>query len=62
MSKDEIKQEISRTLDQFSEKALADLLSFLKQFEDKSSLSLFSGDHFERLLKEDKDLLQRLAQ
>jgi type III secretory pathway component EscR len=62
MSKEEIKQEIARTLDQFSEKALQDLLSFLKQFHDQPSVSLFSGDHFKKLLTEDKELLERLAQ
>lgn len=62
MSKEEIKQEISKTLDQFSEPALQGLLSFLKQFHSQQSVSLFSGDHFKRLLAEDKELLQRLAQ
>lgn len=62
MSKEEIKQEITKTLDQFSEQALQDLLSFLKQFHATKSISLFSGDHFKRLLAEDKELLERLAQ
>jgi hypothetical protein len=62
MSKEEIKQEITKALDQFSERALQDLLSFLKQFYSQQSISLFSGDHFKRLLTEDKELLERLAQ
>jgi hypothetical protein len=62
MSKEEIKQEIKKTLDQFSESALMDLLSFLKQFPPSPRQSLFSGDHFQRLLIEDKELLERLAQ
>ncbi len=62
MSKEEIKQEINKTLDNFSENALQDLLSFLKQFHSQPSLSLFSGDHLKRLLAEDKELLERLAQ
>jgi hypothetical protein len=62
MSKEEIKQEITKTLDQFSESALMDLLSFLKQFRSSHTQSLFSGDHFERLLAEDKKLLEKLAQ
>jgi len=62
MSKEEIKQEINKTLDQFSEKALQDLLSFLKQFHGQPAISLFSVDHFKRLLTEDKELLERLAQ
>jgi len=62
MSKEEIKQEISRELDSFSENALQDLLSFLKKLHSKEKLSLLSGDHLKRLLAEDKELLQRLAQ
>jgi hypothetical protein len=62
MSKEEIKQEITKALDQFSEQALQDLLSFLKQFHSQPSISLFSGNHFKRLLTEDKELLERLAQ
>ena len=61
MSKEEIKLEINKTLDHFSEKVLQDLLSFLKQFQTNQSISLFSGDHFKRLLTEDKELLERLA-
>jgi hypothetical protein len=61
MSKEEIKQEIISTLDQFSENALRHLLSFLKQFNTQLSLSLFSGDDFKRLLTEDTELLKKLA-
>jgi hypothetical protein len=62
MSKEEIKQEITKELDQFSEIALMNLLSFLKQFPSKQTQSIFSGDHLERLLIEDKELLEKLAQ
>jgi hypothetical protein len=62
MSKEEIKQEISKELDSFSENALQDLLSFLKKLHSGEKLSLFSGDHLKMLLAEDKELLQRLAQ
>jgi hypothetical protein len=62
MSKEEINQEITKELDQFSEMALMNFLSFLKQFPSKQTQSIFSGDHLERLLIEDKELLERLAQ
>jgi hypothetical protein len=62
MSKEEIKQEISKELDSFSENALQDLLSFLRKAHSQERISLLSGGHLERLLSEDKDLLQRLAQ
>ncbi|MHA4847630.1 hypothetical protein ACX0G7_25920 [Flavitalea antarctica] len=61
MSKEEIKQEIAKTLDHFSESALLDLLSFLKQLSTEKTQSLFSGDHLQRLLVEDKELLEKLA-
>ena len=62
MSKEEIKQEISKELDSLSENALQDLLGFLKKLHSREGWSLFSGDQLSRLLAEDKDLLQRLAQ
>jgi hypothetical protein len=61
MSKDEIKLEINRVLDQFPDKALQDLLSFLLGIENKRSISLLSGDNFKKVLSEDKELLEKLA-
>jgi hypothetical protein len=59
MSKDEIKYEINKVLDLLPDKALEDLLSFLKNIENRSS-DLFIDFH--RILNEDKELLQKLAQ
>jgi len=59
MSKDEIKYEINKVLDLLPDKALEDLLSFLKNIETRSS-DLFIDFH--RILNEDKELLQKLAQ
>jgi len=59
MSKDEIKFEINKVLDLLPDKALEDLLSFLKNIENRSS-DLFIDFH--RILNEDKELLQKLAQ
>lgn len=61
MSKDEIKTEINKVLDHFSDKALEDLLSFLKNIEDKHSNSIFNSKTLDNILYEDKDLLERLA-
>ena len=61
MSKDEIKTEINKVLDHFSDKALEDLLSFLKNIEDKYSNSIFNSKTLDKILNEDKDLLERLA-
>ena len=61
MSKDEIKHEIKRVLDRFSDKALQHLLSFLKGKENNRSISLLSGDNFRKILSKDKELLEKLA-
>lgn len=61
MSTNEIKNEINKVLDRFSDKALQDLLSFLKSVESKDSISLLQGENFKRILSEDKELLAKLA-
>jgi hypothetical protein len=62
MSKDEIKFEINKVLDSLSDKALSDLLSFLKNVNSKQTISLFDTNALDQILKEDKALLQKLAQ
>ena len=61
MSKDQIKYEINRVLDHFSDTALEELLAFLKQLEQRSSEDL-NQEHLHKVLTEDKELLARLAQ
>lgn len=61
MSKEEIKYEINKVLDHFSDKSLEELLSFLKSIEEKNS-SIFRQDSLKKILAEDKELLQKLAQ
>ena len=61
MSKDEIKSEINKVLDRFSDKALSDLLSFLKNIENNQSISLLDISTLEKILTEDEDLLKKLA-
>lgn len=60
MSKDEIKTEINKVLDQFTDKTLENLLSFLKRIENKNSDSIFNNKTLDKFLNEDKDLLDRL--
>jgi hypothetical protein len=62
MSKDEIKHEINKVLDLFTDKALEDLLSFLKNIETKHSNSLVNSKTLDKILNEDKELLEKLAQ
>ena len=61
MSKDEIKYEITKVLDRFSDKALEDLLAFLKGIDDKHQTDILNSDKLQRILSEDKELLQKLA-
>jgi len=62
MSKDEIKYEINKVLDRFSDESLTDLLTFLKSVDDKQKENIFSSRTLQEILSEDKDLLQKLAQ
>jgi len=62
MSKEEIKYEITKVLDHFSDKALLDLLSYLKKVEITQPISLLSGGGFKKILDEDESLLEKLAQ
>lgn len=62
MSKDQIKYEINRVLDNFSDKALEELLTFLKQLESQNNNSFPSSSDLQKILSEDKQLLEKLAQ
>jgi len=61
MSKEEIKNEINKVLDHFSDKTLEDILSFLKTMEGKDNVSLADRAVLDKILSEDKDLLEKLA-
>jgi len=61
MSKEEIKYEISKVLDHFSDKALSELLAFLRELDTKYHQSTVMTS-LDKILSEDKELLTRLAQ
>jgi hypothetical protein len=61
MSKEEIKQEINKVLDQLSDKSLTNILSLLKTFESTHTLSQSDRLSLDKILSEDKDLLEKLA-
>lgn len=61
MSKEEIKQEISKVLDHFSDKALSELLAFLKELDSKSKSNTSTTPLLYKILLEDKELLAKLA-
>ena len=62
MSKEEIKYEISKVLDHFSDKALAELLAFLKELDTRKESTITTNSPLNKILAEDKELLAKLAQ
>ena len=61
MSKEEIKYEINKVLDHFSDKALEELLSFLKELDSKNGTQNSFISPISQILAEDSELLARLA-
>ena len=62
MSRDQIKYQINQVLDKFSSDALEELLLFLEQLEEKNNPATVNSDVLHRILTEDKELLEKLAQ
>lgn len=62
MSKEEIKYEIGKVLDHFSDKALGELLAFLKELDTKQEVMITASSSLNKILSEDKELLAKLAQ
>jgi hypothetical protein len=62
MSKDEIKSEINQVLDHLSNDALAELLNFLKQLDKRNPTTKINSGELNRILFEDRELLEKLAQ
>ena len=62
MSKSEIKHEISKVLDRFSDNALAELLKFLKELDSRKDRDISSNASLIKILQEDGELLAKLAQ
>jgi hypothetical protein len=62
MSKEEIKYEISKVLDHFSNQALQELLAFLKNLDSKENSKVKMSPTLTKILLEDKELLIKLAQ
>lgn len=60
MSKDQIKSEINKVLDHFSDKGLEEILNLLKKLD--SQLPANNSSLLQKILKEDSHLLERLAQ
>lgn len=63
MAREEIKYEINKLLDHFSDDALGELLNWLKEIEAKrNAITPFTTSSLAKILAEDKELLTRLAQ
>jgi hypothetical protein len=60
MSREEVKKEIDLSLNYLSDKALNEVLGLLKKLENIENENL--DKELELIFKEDKELLQRLAQ
>jgi hypothetical protein len=62
MSTEEIKYEINKVLDHFSDKALGELLTFLKEIDTKKDGNIYTKSSLNKILSEDQELLAKLAQ
>ena len=61
MSKEELKSEINKVLDHLPDNTLVDILSLLKNIRNKETISLLDKPSLEKVLSEDKALLEKLA-
>ena len=62
MSKDEIKTEINKVLDNLPDKTLEDILQLLRKIEQKEAVFTIDQNLLDNILKEDANLLHKLAQ
>ena len=62
MTTKDLRKEINRVIEQVPDDFLNDLLSYLKEFENKSNKDFESLKHIKKILKEDQELLAKLAQ
>jgi mRNA-degrading endonuclease RelE of RelBE toxin-antitoxin system len=62
MTSIEIKTEIQKVLDQVPETVLQDVLDFLKELQTKSADQIKLTNNLRKILSEDRELLEKLAQ
>lgn len=62
MTTKELKSEINKTLENIPADVLQDILSYLKSIEGKSKSKVSLSINLAAILKEDKELLEKLAQ
>ena len=61
MSKNEVKEQINKVLDNVSDEALESILNYLKELISKSENDLILSNNLNKILSEDKEVLERLA-
>jgi len=62
MTTQEIKTEIQNMLDKIPENVLEDILNYLKEVETKTEDQISTSRNISKILNEDKELLEKLAQ
>ena len=61
MSKDELRSEINKVLNSFSDKALEELYAFLKKLQSANPSAFSNSKDLQKILSEDQQLLEKLA-
>jgi restriction endonuclease Mrr len=62
MSTKELKERINKVLDSIPDEVLEEVLKYLKSLTNKSKDNIVLSQNLKRILEEDKNLLERLAQ
>jgi len=62
MTTKEIKSEIQKVIENVPDGILKEILSYLKQAQKTSLKDIKISTHLRQILREDKDLLEKLAQ
>ncbi|MGZ3871783.1 MAG: hypothetical protein ACXVJD_02630 [Mucilaginibacter sp.] len=58
----EVKTEIQKVLNEVPENILPEILAYLKQVQHQSPAQIKFNNNLKKILEEDKELFQRLAQ
>jgi hypothetical protein len=61
MSKNEVKEQINKVLDNVSDEALESILGYLQELISKSETDFILSNNLNKILSEDKEVLERLA-
>lgn len=62
MTAHEVKQEITKLLEEIPEDSLPQVLEYLQQIKELSAKEVSMGQNLSKILKEDREVLEKLAQ